>query len=109
MIRLLPYQKPQLGPKQAPRFPGCLIGRRVLCNRDSEKELDGGLHGGFYNPSTRLIKGTIFKEIFGGKISRPRLISIRWNFVRGKGTRFEEIFWVTNPENRDIQCIPIYF
>ena len=61
-----------------------------------------------HNPSTRLIKGTIFKEVFLGKISRPRLISIRWNFVWGKGTRFKEIFWGTNPENRDIQCIPIH-
>ena len=55
------------------------------------------------NPSTRLIKGTIFKDVFGGKISRPRLISIRWNFVWGKETRFKEIFWGTDPENRDIQ------
>ena len=36
------------------------------------------------NPSTRLIKGTIFKDLFLGKISRPRLLSIRWNFVWGK-------------------------
>ena len=37
------------------------------------------------------MKGTIFTEIVFGKISRPRLLSIRWNFVRGKGTRFKEI------------------
>ena len=58
--------------------------------------LEGLLHDP--NPSTRLIKWTIIKEIFGWKISRPRLISIRWNFVCGKGTRFKDIFWVTNPE-----------
>ena len=27
----------------------------------------------------------------------------------GKGTRFKENFWWTNPENRDIQCTPIHF
>ena len=27
----------------------------------------------------------------------------------GKGTRFKENFWGTNPENQDIQCIPIHF
>ena len=36
------------------------------------------------------MKGTIFTEHIFGKISRPRLISIRWNFVWGKGTRFQE-------------------
>ena len=51
-------------------------------------------------PSTRLIKGNIFND-FLGKISRPTLISIRWNFVWGKGTRFKEFFGGTNPENRD--------
>ena len=44
------------------------------------------------NPSTRLMKRTIFQTCFFGKISRPRLISIRWNFVWGKGTRFKEFF-----------------
>ena len=61
-----------------------------------------------FNPSIRIIKGTIFKENIFGKIRRPRLISIRWNFVWGKGTRFKEFFGGTNPENRDIQCIPIH-
>ena len=61
------------------------------------------------NPSTRLIKGTIFKEHIFGKISRRRLISIRWNFVWGKGTRCKDFFGGTNPENQDIQCLPIHF
>ena len=55
------------------------------------------------------MKGTIFKENIFGKISRRRLISIRWNFVWGKGTRFRDFFGGTNPENRDSQCIPIHF
>ena len=38
-----------------------------------------------------LIKGTIFRENKFGKISGQRLVSIRWHFVWGKGTRFKEI------------------
>ena len=84
----------------SPRRYLCLgLGRRV--DSEGQEDLDS-------NPSTSLIKGTIFKEKKIGKISRQRLISIRWHFVWGKGTRFKEIFWGTKPENRAIQCIPIH-
>ena len=62
-----------------------------ICRGYYYKDIMGKYHVG-RNPSTRLIKGTIFKVFFGGEISRPRLISIRWNFVWGKGTRFKRIF-----------------
>ena len=42
------------------------------------------------NPGIRIIKGTIFKEQMFGKIRRPRLISIRWNFVWEKGLDFKD-------------------
>ena len=55
------------------------------------------------------MKGTTFKVFFFWKNSCPRLISIRRDFVWRKGTRFKDFFLGTNPENRDIQCIPIHF
>ena len=61
------------------------------------------------SPSTRFIKGSTFKDIFGDKIGVQRPATIRWLFVWGEGTTFKEIFWGTNPENRDIQCLPIHF
>ena len=60
------------------------------------------------NPSTTLITGTIFKDIFGGRIKLQRLATIRWLFVWRKGSRFKENNWGTNPDNRDIQYVPIH-
>ena len=45
------------------------------------------------NPSTSLIKVTIFKDTVLGEISRQRLATIRWLFVGGKGITFNIIFW----------------
>ena len=60
------------------------------------------------NPSTSFIKGTILKDFLFGKFSRPRLISIRRNFVWRKGTRFKEISGGTYPDSR-IHYVPIQF
>ena len=55
------------------------------------KSRDDRISASVCNPSTSFIKGTIFRKKIVEKISRPRLISIRWNFVRGRGTKFKEI------------------
>ena len=41
------------------------------------------------NPSTNLIKGAIFEDLFA-RVRLQRLLSIRWNFVLGKRTTFND-------------------
>ena len=55
------------------------------------------------------MKGSIFEENLFGKIRLRRLAIIRWLFVWGKGITFKESFWGINPDNRDMQYMPINF
>ena len=49
------------------------------------------------------MKGTIFTQFFSGRTRLQRLATIRWLFVRGKGTRFK--VWATYPDSRFKQVI----
>ena len=77
-----------------------------ICSRGGTPESAARLNP---NPSTETITTTRFKENVLGRIRLQRLATIRWLFVWGNGTRCKEIFWGTNPDNRDIQYIPVHF